>query len=207
MKIKVCGLSNPANVKDVADAGPDFMGFIFYRGSKRYAGEDKFKDLIDLVPDGIIKTGVFVNEMPETILKYARDLRLDAVQLHGSESPDYCEKIKVEGFITIKAFGIDESFDFGHLLPYLDGCDYFLFDTKNQSFGGSGTKFNWARLGYYQFDKKFFLSGGIAHEDIEVLRSIRHKAFFGVDINSRFESSTGIKDAEMIKSFITGIKS
>ncbi|HOU02284.1 MAG TPA: phosphoribosylanthranilate isomerase [Bacteroidales bacterium] len=207
LKIKVCGICDPVNLKEVAEAAPDFMGFIFYKGSKRYAGEDTVKDLIALVPDGIIRTGVFVNDKPETILNYAGDLRLDAIQLHGSESPDCCEKIKAGNLIIIKAFGIGENFDFNRLIPYMDTCDYFLFDTKTQSYGGSGRKFNWTRLDEYKFYKKFILSGGIAYEDIEPLRSISHEAFFGVDINSRFESSPGIKNAEMIKSFITGIKS
>jgi phosphoribosylanthranilate isomerase len=207
LKIKVCGICDPDNLKEIAEAGPDFIGFIFYPNSKRYAGSDKVKALIDSVPYDIIKTGVFVNEKPEIIMKYARDLRLDAIQLHGSESPDCCERIRVEGLITIKAFGIGENFDTARLISYLDSCDYFLFDTESQSHGGSGRKFNWAWLDDYKFSKKFLLSGGIAYEDIETLRSIRHEAFFGVDINSRFESSLGIKNAEMIKSFIERIKS
>ena len=207
LKIKVCGICNPMNLREIAEAGPDFMGFIFYPDSKRYPGEDKIKGLIDLVPNSIIKTGVFVNEKPDTILKYARDLMLDAIQLHGSESPDYCEKIKAENLVTIKAFGISEKFDFKRLIPYMDACDYFLFDTKIQGFGGSGKKFNWTRIDDYQSYKNFFLSGGIAYEDIEALRSIKHEAFYGIDINSRFEFSPGIKNAEMIKSFIERIKS
>ena len=157
LKIKVCGICDPVNLKEVAEAAPDFMGFIFYKGSKRYAGEDTVKDLIALVPDGIIRTGVFVNDKPETILNYAGDLRLDAIQLHGSESPDCCEKIKAGNLIIIKAFGIGENFDFNRLIPYMDTCDYFLFDTKTQSYGGSGRKFNWTRLDEYKFYKKFII--------------------------------------------------
>lgn len=198
-------MCNPGNVREVAEAKPDFMGFIFYPESKRYVGKSADERLFSNVPARIIKTGVFVNENPEKIMKFIRRFRLDAIQLHGSEPPDYCNFYKSKGLITLKAFGIGNDFDFDMLIPYLKSCDYFLFDTMTKNYGGSGIRFDWSKLDEYQLDKEFFLSGGIGYEDIHDLRTFNHKGFYAVDINSRFESSTGIKDSERIKTFIKEI--
>ncbi len=206
LKIKVCGMTDVLNVREVAEAGPDFIGFIFYPDSKRYIGKDQDEIIFNQVPSGIIKTGVFVNESIYKIMKHVRHYKLDAIQLHGSESPDYCYFIKSKGLITIKAFGIGADFDYNHLTPYLTSCDYFLFDSKTENLGGSGTKFKWDKLNEYQHDKYFFLSGGIGPEDIHDLKTLRHNRLFGIDINSRFESSPGIKDIEKLKVFFREIK-
>ena len=155
IKWKVCGLRD--NIAEVVALQPDFVGFIFYKKSPRYVGENFV--LPEIANSTINKVGVFVNEafdvVYNTILKY----KLDYAQLHGNESPGYCEKLKRQGIKIIKAFQVDEHFDFGELEAYESVTDYFLFDTKTKQYGGSGKSFDWQILNSYLLEKKYFLSG------------------------------------------------
>jgi phosphoribosylanthranilate isomerase len=206
LKVKVCGMTNPANVKEVAEAGPDFMGFIFYPRSPWYVGQDPNPELFNNVPAGILKVGVFVNEDPVTVIEIAAMNGLDLVQLHGTETPDYCESLKLSGVKIIKAFGICDYTDFDIYGSYIDVCDYFLFDTRNEKYGGSGEKFNWEIVAAYKLDKPFFVSGGIGPDDAMQLKGIQNEKLMAVDVNIRFETATGIKDALALKSFIQEIQ-
>ncbi|HBL76584.1 MAG TPA: N-(5'-phosphoribosyl)anthranilate isomerase [Prolixibacteraceae bacterium] len=207
LKIKVCGMRDPENIAGIASGGPDFMGFIFYPKSKRFTGFDAQTEILNAFPEKIQKVGVFVNETPEQIFATSRVWKLDAIQLHGQETPDNCRQIQYSVLPVFKAFSIDESFDFEILKAYQDYCDYFLFDTKGQFPGGTGQKFNWALLEDYQLDVPFFLSGGIGPDDVESIRNFRHPQLFGIDINSGFEISPGLKDIEKVRKFISEIKS
>ncbi len=205
VKIKVCGLREAENIREIAETSPGFMGFIFHPASARYIGKNAGKELFNHVPPGIFKTGVFVDEEIVTVKETVNRFGLDAVQFHGSESPGYCSYFKTRGLITIKTFGISTGFDFSLTSSYLSSCDYFLFDTKSEASGGSGKKFRWDLLEKYRLDKPFFLSGGIGYEDIPELRNLSYKELFGVDINSRFELSPGIKNVALVRSFINEI--
>lgn len=206
ISVKVCGLNDQDNIKLISGCGPDFIGFIFYRHSKRYVGNSGYMTLVSCVQQAIKKVGVFVNEEPEFILKTAGDAGLGIVQLHGNESPSYCGLLKSEGLAVIKSFEVGETFIPEYTDRYSDACDYFLFDTLNKECGGSGKKFNWELIHSYPFGKPFFISGGIGPEDHMIRQSVRNEKFFGVDINSRFEISPGIKDVEKVKNFISKIK-
>lgn len=206
IKVKVCGLTDPSNVKEIMEAKPDFIGFIFYPGSPRYVGEYPEITLFDQVPSGIKKTGVFLNEDYRKIVVLANRFGLDIVQLHGNESPVTCFELKSSGLSVIKSFNIDMKFSFDLLDRYAPCCDYFLFDSKSEAAGGSGRKFNWEKLEEYAKGKPFFLSGGIGPEDTELLNSVNNKYLFAVDINSRFETVPGIKDSSRVKTFINAIK-
>jgi phosphoribosylanthranilate isomerase len=206
LKVKVCGMTDPANIKEVAEAGPDFMGFIFYPKSPRFVGKDPGPEIFDNVPADILKVGVFVHEDPVTVIEIAAMTGLDLVQLHGTETPDYCESLKLSGLKIIKAFGICDYTDFDIYASFMDVCDYFLFDTRNEKYGGSGKKFNWEIVAGYKLDKPFFLSGGIGPADAIQLKGIQNEKLMAVDVNSLFETSTGIKDARALKSFIEEIK-
>ncbi len=206
LKVKVCGMTDPANIKEVAEAGPDFMGFIFYPRSPRYVGQDPDPEIFSNVPAGILKVGVFVHEDPVTVIEIAAMTGLGLVQLHGTETPDYCESLKLAGLRIIKAFGICDYTDFDIYGSYMDVCDYFLFDTRNEKYGGSGKKFNWKIIDNYRLDKPFFLSGGIGPEDVVEITGIQNEKLMAVDVNSRFETATGIKDARTLKRFIEEIK-
>jgi phosphoribosylanthranilate isomerase len=206
IRVKVCGMNNPGNVKVIAELKPDIMGFIFYPGSPRHVGNEPDMLLFNSVPPGIRKTGVFFNEDNQKILELSIHTGLDMVQLHGNESAMTCLDLKSSGLSVIKAFNIDRDFDFESLNQYMPGCDFFLFDTKSEKPGGSGKKFVWEKLEKYILDKPFFLSGGISPDDSTEIRSITNRGLFAVDINSRFESSPGIKDAVRVRTFINEIK-
>lgn len=197
MKIKICGLKHPENIAAVAVLKPDYVGFICYAPSPRYATELNAETLDDL-PNAIEKTAVFVNEDEETILKLIDNYNFDAIQLHGNESPEFCKAFK--GKVTvIKAFGIGEGFDFTRLNQFADIVDYFLFDTKTDKYGGSGLTFDWALLDNYKLDIPFFLSGGLSPENLEEVKEIKHPQFYGVDLNSKFEIEPGLKDLNKLK--------
>jgi phosphoribosylanthranilate isomerase len=206
IRIKVCGLTDPLNAREVAAAGADFIGFIFYRGSKRYVGDNPESVLFSGIPGHVKKVGVFVNEEPDKVIETAKKFKLRAVQLHGEETPDQCSYIKSSGTRVIKAFGIAPDFDFGLLSDFRQACDYFMFDSKTAHHGGSGLKFRWEVLRDYHLEKPFFLSGGIGPEDISDIRLFNHGAFYAADINSCFESAPGMKDAARVRTFIQEIK-
>jgi len=206
LKIKICGLKDPSNVKEIANTHPDFMGFIFYPESCRFVGYKPDDSLFRKVPSEILKTGVFVNEEPSVIINIINKYGLDTVQLHGNETEDYCNYLKKAGLKIIKAFGVTKGSDFTISERYMDVCDYFLFDTKTASHGGSGRKFDWEIINEYHLNKPFFLGGGIGPEDISLIKKIKHQYLFAVDINSRFELSPGIKDIKKVRDFINAIK-
>jgi len=197
MKIKICGLREPDNILAVAGLNPDYVGFIRYEGSPRFLKELSLETL-RLLPKHIIRTGVFVNEDTDTVHEAILRYGFRAVQLHGNEEEDYCAEFK-DSIEVIKAFGIDENFDFSQLSPYADSVDYFLFDTKTAGHGGSGKSFNWGLLNNYELNVPFFLSGGLSIDNLEEIKKIKHPAFYGVDLNSRFETGPGIKDVHKLK--------
>lgn len=199
-------MNNALNVREIAGTNPDYLGFIFYKQSPRYIGNEPDPELFSGVPDHEKKAGVFVNENNQSIIDHSLRWGLDLVQLHGSESPSDCGELKSEGLTVMKAFSIGAGFSFTSLINYLPVCDYFLFDTKSEAHGGSGRKFDWSLLNEYSFDKPFFLSGGIGPGDAELIRSLVNKGLYAVDINSRFERAPGIKDTIMVRNFIEKIK-
>jgi phosphoribosylanthranilate isomerase len=206
IRVKVCGMTNPDNIKLVSEAKPDFLGFIFFQGSPRYVGEDPESGLFHNIPGSIKKTGVFINEENSRIRDLSARRGLEMIQLHGEESPVSCLQLRSSGLIIVKSFNIDDNFNFDTLGKYMPVCDYFLFDTKTLIPGGSGKKFNWRKLEEYSMDKPFFLSGGIGPEDCYSVKALETRGLFGVDINSRFETSQGIKDPVRVKKFIEKIK-
>ncbi len=207
LKIKVCGMRDPENISGVVAASPDYLGFIFYPKSKRFVGFEPLSGVLSAIPEAVKKVGVFVDETPEKILEVVQNWNLDVVQLHGNETPEYCQQIQDSGISVFKAFSVDELFDFAMLNAYSGVCDYFLFDTKGQLPGGTGQKFNWQLLENYKGDVPFFLSGGIGSEDLEAIRHFGHPRWRGIDINSGFEISPALKDVEKVKYFISEIRS
>lgn len=203
LKLKVCGMRLAANIAAVAGLQPDYLGFIFYEQSPRLIS-DVSAELIKYIPAEIKTAGVFVNEELEKVKGKVNTLKLKAVQLHGSELPEYATALKLSfpDVEVIKAFGIDEDFDFSALEAYLGTVDYFLFDTKTKAHGGSGKTFNWSVLDRYTYTKPYFLSGGIDLEHTNAIKNIKDDRLYALDINSRFETEPGLKDADKIKEFI-----
>jgi phosphoribosylanthranilate isomerase len=201
LKIKVCGMRDNENIRHLVKLRPDLIGFILYPGSKRYVGEE-YTITVE-IPKSIIRVGVFVNALMNEVIHWVNQLNLKYVQLHGTESPEYCRELAEMKIGVIKAFGIDETFDFNVLDPYVPYCDYFLFDTKSDAHGGSGRKFNWKLLDDYQKNKEIIIGGGIGPDDIETISLLNTRLpIFAVDINSCFETEPGIKDIKQVKQFL-----
>jgi len=191
-----------ANREAVEKLPVDFLGFIFYPKSKRFAGENTEPGLFNSAKP---KVAVFVDENAFEILGITKNLGFKYVQLHGKENPKTCQLLKKQGLKVIKAFNLNEAFDFSSLEAYSKSADYFLFDTKTELPGGSGKKFNWKILEKYQGNVPFFLSGGIEPDDAEEIRNLEHQQLFGIDLNSGFEDKPGDKNIEKLENFITKI--
>ncbi|RZK81266.1 MAG: phosphoribosylanthranilate isomerase [Pedobacter sp.] len=202
-KLKICGMKIPENIKRVSDLQPDYMGFIFYSGSKRYVEDLPPAQLLDL-PEGVKRVGVFVDETLDEVVRIKENYHLQGLQLHGNETPIYCMSLKSklsDDTLIIKAFGVDEDFDFASLSSYQGMVDYFLFDTQTPDHGGSGRTFNWQLLEHYTLNVPYFLSGGIGPEQVEELRKIDDDRLYAIDVNSRFETEPGLKDIDKLKDF------
>jgi len=203
IRIKVCGMKYTANREAVEHLPVDYLGFIFFPGSKRFVGKSPELQLFSTEAK---KVAVFVDENISALLEMVKNYGFDTVQLHGNESPGTCLILKQEGLKVIKAFHVDERLDFSALNAYDDVTDYFLFDTKTDLPGGSGKKFTWNVLQEYSGEKPFFLSGGIQPEDTENVKQFCHPRCFGIDLNSGFEDQPGLKNLEKLRQFITRIK-
>ena len=197
MKLKVCGMQETENIVALASLQPDYMGFIFWEPSKRYC-----TTVPTDIPKHIKKVGVFVDETTKQIKEKVKLFGLDAVQLHGDESPRQCAAL-LNLCEVIKVFRIGPDFDFKTLTPYQDHCTYFLFDTQGPLPGGNGTAFDWKLLAGYTLDTPFFLSGGIGLGHVEAIAEIRKRnlPIHALDINSQFESKPGVKKIEKIEKF------
>lgn len=201
LRLKVCGLRHPGNLRALAPLRPDYAGFIFYPGSKRYVGANFDPATLSLLPTGTQRVGVFVDAPPDQMLRLAACYRLDALQLHGDESPETCAVLHAGGHRLIKAFAVDASFDFSVTNAYAPYVDLLLFDTKGPARGGNGTAFDWSVLARYHGEVPFLLSGGIGPDAPVALRAFNHPAWWGIDVNSRFETAPGVKDADLLTAF------
>ncbi len=200
MLIKVCGMRESFNVNAMYNAGIRTLGFIFFDKSKRFFHHSIDSINLEELPKDINRVGVFVNENVENVIDIVSEYDLTHVQLHGEESPDYTKKVQKFAKV-IKAFRVDEDFDFKNTEAYLH-CDFLLFDAKGKEYGGNGIQYDWSILNKYTKEAPFILSGGIGPDDAEKINAINHPKLAGIDINSGFEIKPGLKNVNQIKSFI-----
>ncbi len=204
MIIKVCGMREAENIQAVERLDIDWMGFIFYEKSKRHVSQ-----LPHYMPTQVKRIGVFVDYSIEKIKEKVEEFGFDGVQLHGSETPEYCQQLRhaIDRPILInKAFGIATLEDLEKAKSYEGVCNYYVFDTKTPTKGGAGYSFDWSLLQQYQGTTPFLLSGGIGLENVEEVKAFNHPHLAGVDLNSKFETSPAFKDAEKLNSFIKKLK-
>lgn len=224
MKIKVCGMRDPENIHAVKELDIDFLGLIFWPKSSRYVKDITVRagNIPDIPTElGMTKSqerqpatvGVFVNEMPQTVVTHAYNYKLDYIQLHGEESPTYIDNLKrtlipdiMPEIKVIKALSIREADDVKRWRQYKDHTDLILFDTKCDCVGGSGKQFDWSVLEGYDGDIPFLLSGGIGPKDAERVKRFSHPMCIGIDINSRFEIAPAMKDISKLRTFINEIQ-
>ena len=209
--IKICGMKYPDNIVALGALLPDYMGFIFWEKSAR-----NFEGIIPALPSYIKKTGVFVNETIANVVHKVLEHDLQAVQLHGKESVDYCTELintlknskagqtQIE---IIKVFSILDDFNFDVLAPFESVCDYFLFDTKGKLPGGNGTTFDWTVLKDYPSSKPFFLSGGIGLDEMDAVNEIlkTNLPIYAIDLNSKLEIEPGLKNIQLCRDAINCI--
>ncbi|WP_291136637.1 phosphoribosylanthranilate isomerase [Flavobacterium sp. UBA7663] len=201
VKLKICGMKYPENIKEISALHPDYLGFIFWGNSKR----NLELNTIPEIPETIKKVGVFVNATIQEIASKVNQYQLDIVQLHGNESVIFCKNVKKLGVEVIKVFSISDTFDFLTIKEYVLFVDYFLFDTRGKLPGGNGITFDWNILENYHYNIPYFLSGGIGNTEIDGLRSFLKstaaKKCYGIDVNSRFEKRPGKKNKFKLEKF------
>ena len=229
--VKVCGIRDGENIRQVAELGVDYIGMIFWEKSPRnvtmiptHAGiipdRSSLSEQISDHPSPFTphpspkRVGVFVDEMPQNIITRVVNFKLDMVQFHGHETPTLIRNLRRTldpdirpGIQFIKAISVENRDDIAAYKDYADCIDYFLFDTKCLTVGGSGQQFDWSLLSAYDGDVPFLLSGGIGPDDAERLRAFHHPKCIGIDLNSRFETEPGTKDINKIKTFLQEIRS
>nr|WP_294811992.1 phosphoribosylanthranilate isomerase [Prevotella sp.] len=218
MIIKVCGMRDADNIRDISALGVDMIGLIFYPPSPRYV--QQFSSGAGIIPDYApdmgktpLRVGVFVDDMPQNIVTRVYNYKLDYIQLHGNEpretlenlratiDPDIKPKIKI-----IKAISVSSAEDIKKYKEYVGAADLFLFDTKCKTVGGSGEQFDWQVLQAYDGDVPFLLSGGIGPDDAERIKNFHHPKCIGIDLNSKFEIEPALKDVEKLKQFLVKVK-
>lgn len=192
------------NIREIGTLSPDYMGFIFYKNSPRFVGENL--EIPHDFSNEIKRVGVFVNEPFSNLLRLVKKHTLDFVQLHGDESVEYCKQIKNEGIAVIKVFRVGAEFDFSITRGYETTADFFLFDTKGDEYGGTGKKFDWNILKNYNQSIPFFLSGGINPENSIDLDSFTGMNLHALDVNSGVEISPGRKEKSKVLSIINKLR-
>jgi phosphoribosylanthranilate isomerase len=199
-QVKICGITTLEDARFASGALADFLGFIFYSDSPRYVEPAKAGAIINWI-EGPRKVGVFVNQPLDDVNSIATQTGIDLVQLHGNESPEYCELVDLP---VIKAFHVSEKTTAESLKnqiePYLGSTEYFLFDTKtNGEWGGTGKTFNWNLIRDISGDQPFFLAGGLHAANVE--QAIKEVNPSVVDLSSGLEEAPGLKDFRKIEEF------
>ncbi len=210
MRIKVCGMTDLQQMHQLGELGVEFAGMIFYHKSPRFILRYLTGEIVKRAKLKVYKVGVFVNASYDEIMNHVENFGLDMVQLHGDESPRFCEQ--VSSYIqTIKAFRIAEDDNIQwKIKDYFDSCDMYMFDTMGAGYGGTGKKFDWNMLKDVNIGKPFFLSGGIEPTDAAAVKEFAKepvaKDLFALDVNSRFEETQGVKDMKLVKKFVEEVR-
>ena len=223
MVIKVCGMRDAQNIREVSQLGVDMIGMIFYPKSPRYV--EMQSSHAGIIPDYVkediniksakspARVGVFVDDMVQNIVTRVVNYHLDYVQLHGNEPREMCENLRLTldpdirpDIKIIKAISVSDASDIQKYKEYVGAVDLFLFDTKCKTVGGSGQQFDWQVLEQYNGEIPFLLSGGIGPEDASRLHAFHHPKCIGIDLNSRFEIEPGVKDVEKLKGFLNAMQ-
>ncbi|MBR5717007.1 MAG: phosphoribosylanthranilate isomerase [Bacteroidales bacterium] len=208
MLIKVCGMRDAQNIREVEDLGVDILGFIFWSGSKRYVAEKPA-----YLPTKAKRTGVFVNASTEALVRKVKDYGLHYVQLHGDEDLAYVSSLKKlladsmdQTPRIVRAIHVTSRSKVLESMMWNGIVDGILFETPTSDYGGSGESFDWKLLSSYHGNTPFFLSGGIGPQSLEALLEFEHPQWIGVDLNSRFESSPAFKNIALLRPFIEAIR-
>ncbi|UCB57669.1 MAG: phosphoribosylanthranilate isomerase [Candidatus Omnitrophota bacterium] len=202
-KIKICGITNKEDAIWVANLGADYFGMIFARVSKRKISLEKAKEISEAVPPYIKKVGLFADEEPKTVNKVLEICKLDVLQFHGEETPEYCHEFKGKAEI-IKGFRMKDEESIARIPQY--DVDYYLLDAFVEGeIGGTGQTFNWdLALKVKELGRPIFLAGGLNPDNVgEAIKKVRP---FAVDVASGVESSPRKKNIELMREFINKVR-
>jgi len=198
-KIKICGITNLEDALACVEMGADLLGFNFYRKSPRFVAPDKAAEIIDRLPGFVDVTGVFVNAAAEEIRSTVKECKLDWIQLHGDETPDFCRSFLDLHTKTMKALRVREESDIDKAEDYF--TDAILLDAfDSDKYGGTGKRFDWNVIGH--IGKRVFLAGGINPDNVcEALKL----GIYGIDVCSGIEAGPGKKDHKKLKRLFDNI--
>jgi phosphoribosylanthranilate isomerase len=200
-RVKICGITNPADAQVAVEAGADALGFIFYDRSPRFIPVKNAVEISRALPPYTLRVGVFVNPSEELVQRAIDECGLNLLQFHGDEPPEFCTQF---GLMSMKAFRIRDAGSLRELSKYQ--TDAWLLDAySSDTLGGTGEKFNWdLAVEAQKFGKPIFLAGGLTPENVaDAVRQVRP---FGVDVASGVESAPGKKDAAKVRAFINAAK-
>lgn len=201
--IKVCGMRESQNIREIESLGIDWMGFIFWPQSKRYCSVKP-----DYLPTLCKRVGVFVNAEIDEVVQKTIEYGLDFVQLHGDEDRAYILELRkalAQSNVVpmmIKALSLQSKADLARCNQYVGFVDYFLFDTPSAGYGGTGKTFDWSLLNEYSYFTPFLLSGGVGPKSVDAIMEFNNPFCAGFDLNSQFESAPGVKDVKLLREFI-----
>ena len=197
VRVKICGVRTLAEAEAAIDAGADALGFNFWAHSPRFIDPSQAAAITRSLPPLVSAIGVFVNEEPDRIIRVVSHARLDAVQLHGDETPEFCAALT--GLQVIKAFRVGESFDAREIQAYSVGMA--LLDTRIKGeYGGTGKRFDWRIAVEAKRYAPVMLAGGLGVENVaEAILAVRPAA---IDVCSGVEAEPGKKDFSKIREFM-----
>jgi len=200
IKIKICGITNLEDALAAAAAGADALGFNFYKKSPRCIEPQKAAEIIEQLPPFIVPVGIFVNEREDRIREILAATGIQAVQFHGDESPEFCQRF---GGRVIKAFQVKDKESLKNMAHYRVGA--FLLDSyKDGVRGGTGVAFDWHLAVVAKTFGKIILAGGLTPEN--VAEAVKLVQPYGVDVAGGVEKEKGVKDHAMLKKFITEVR-
>jgi len=203
VKVKICGITNWTDARRAVTAGADFLGFNFYPPSPRYISPAKARRIVRRLPERITVVGVFVNEPEEKMLRIARAVGLDYLQLHGDESPELISRLK-PAFPVIKALRVQESFRSAQLARFKRASAFLLDGFQPRRYGGTGKTFNWTVARRAKTGRKIFLAGGLTPQNVAA--AIRAARPYAVDVCSGVEARPGKKDPARVKAMMQAVQ-
>ena len=202
VKVKVCGITNPEDARVAATAGAAAIGLIFAE-SPRKVGIEEAREVVAALPEDILKVGVFVNEEPGEVVRIAREVGLDYVQLHGDEGPEDVTAVRGGGVKVIKALRVRDAANLAEIDGY--GADLYLLDAYSEKArGGTGTRFDWALAKSLKGRANILISGGLGPENVR--DAVSYFEPWGVDASSSLESAPGKKDRDRVRRFVFAAK-
>ena len=198
-RVKICGITRPADALAAAQAGADAIGLVFYPPSPRYLGTERAVEIRDALPPFVQAVALFVNPDAAQVAQVLGRVRPSMLQFHGEETPEFCAQF---GMPFVKTVRVKPGVDALEYLRPFSRAAAWLFDSHVPEYGGAGESFDWALVP--ATERSVILSGGLSQANVaEAIRRVRP---WGVDVSSGVESAKGIKDAAKIAAFIAEVR-